>query len=156
MRDADRRVRGVDALAARPGRAIDVDAQVLFLHLHVHVFRFRQDRHRDGRRVDAAGRLGGGHALDAMDAPLELEPAPRALALDEQNHFLVAADAGDAGVHHLDLPALALGVLRVHAQEVGREQPGLVAAGPGTNLDEDILVIAGIAREQEPLEVAFE
>ena len=79
-------------------------------------------QHRDRRRggVDAAAGLGGGHALHAVHAALELQPAVDAAALDERDHFLEAAQAGVARGHHLDLPALALGVARVHPEQLGR------------------------------------
>src|SRR3990172_3649493 len=101
-------------------------------------------------------RLGDGHALPAVAAALELQPAPRAAPLDEEDDLLVAAHAGHVGVHDLDLPALALGVLRVHAREVGGEQRGLVAARARPDLDEDVLVVVRVAREQETLELLLE
>src|SRR5439155_13095132 len=58
-------------LPAGTGRAIHVHADVLLFHLDVHVLGFGQDgdRHRGG--VGPAARLRLGHALHAMDAPLE-------------------------------------------------------------------------------------
>src|SRR6185436_21076330 len=94
VRNAHRRVRGVDPLPSGPRRAIDVDLEVLLVDLHVDVLRFGEDRHRHGRRVNAAGRLRGGDPLDAMHAALELEPAPGALALDGEDDLLEAALAG--------------------------------------------------------------
>src|SRR5262249_2708146 len=111
---------------------------------------------RDRGGMDTSGRLGHRHPLHAMHAALELEPAPGAAALDEQDDVLEPAGAGDARVHHLDLPALALGVLRVHAAELGREQRRLVATGARTNLHEDVLVVVGIAGQQQALEVNFQ
>ena len=84
VREPHRRVGGVDALAARAGGAVDVDPHVLLVHLDVDVLGLRQHRHRHRRGVDAPARLGGGHALHAVHAALELEPAPRAAALDER------------------------------------------------------------------------
>ena len=45
---------------------------------------------RRGRGVDPAGRLGRRHALDAMDAALELEAAVRAVAGDLDDRLLDA------------------------------------------------------------------
>src|SRR5690606_5917908 len=75
MRDAHGRVRRVDALAARPARAHDVDAQILVPDLDVDLFGLGHHGDRHGRGVDAALALGRGHALDAVDALLVLEPA---------------------------------------------------------------------------------
>ena len=52
VRDADRRVGRVHALATRAGGAIDVHADVLLLHLDVHVRGLGEHRHRDRRGVD--------------------------------------------------------------------------------------------------------
>src|SRR2546427_323712 len=55
-----------------------------------------------------------------MDPTLEFQSAPGALALDEEDDFLVAADARRAGVHDLDLSALTLGVLFAKPGELRR------------------------------------
>ena len=72
-----------------------------------------------------------GHALDAVDAALVLQSRVGALALDLEDDLLQAADAALAVRHHFDLPAAVLGVARVHAEEVGREERGFVAARAG-------------------------
>ena len=46
------------------------------------------------------------------------------------------------------MPALALGVAAVHAVEVGGEQGGLLAAGGGADLDDDVLVGEGVLGQQ--------
>ena len=51
-------------------------------------------------------------------------------------------------VEHLELEPVALGVLRVHAGEVGGEERGLVPAGARPDLDEDVLVVAGVPGHQ--------
>src|SRR5207247_1851974 len=66
--------------------------------------------------------------LDAVDAALELEAAPRPATLDEEDRVLDAPRTGRAGVHDLDFPALALRVLRVHAHKVLGEPRGRLAA----------------------------
>src|SRR2546426_378280 len=66
------------------------------------------------------------------------------------------ADSGGAGVHELDAPPLTLGVLRVHPGEVGGEEGRLVAARAGADLDEDVLLVVRIPRQQEPLQLFLE
>jgi len=44
-------------------------------------------------------------------------------ALDLKNDFLIPAHAGLAGRHHFRLPALALGVAAVHAEQVAANSP---------------------------------
>ena len=47
-----------------------------------------------------------------------------------------------------DLPAVALGVAGVHAEEVGREEGRLLAAGAGADLDDDVAVVVGILGQE--------
>ena len=97
VRDAHRGVGGVDALAARPGRTLDVDAQVaLLVDLDLDLVRLGQHGHRRGRGMDAAARLGLRDALHAMDATLVLETAPGAVGADLEDDLAQAADAGIA------------------------------------------------------------
>src|SRR4030042_472222 len=49
-----------------------------------------------------------------------------------------AAVLAGALAQHLDLPALAFGVARIHAEEVAREDRGFVATGARADLEEDV------------------
>ncbi len=60
------------------------------------------------------------------------------------------------GVEHLEPEAVALGVLRVHAGEVGGEERGLVPAGARPDLDEDVLVVARVPGHQHRPQALFE
>ena len=146
--DADRTVGGVDRLAAGPGRAIDVDAQILVVDLDVDILGLGQNRDRRRRSVDASAAFGHRHALDAMDAAFELQAGEDAGTADRCDGFLVAADLGGAGGDQLELPALGLGIALIHAQQVAGEQSGLIAAGAGANLEHRGSVVGGVAREQ--------
>ena len=101
-----------------------------------------QDRDRAGRGVDASLRFGRRHALHAMRAGLELELRIGAPADDAADDFLVPAVLALALAEHFDLPALALGVARVHPEQVARENRRLVAAGAGADFEKDIRVVA--------------
>ena len=79
MGDADGGVGGVDALAARAAGAEDVDAQVVRVDLDLDVLGLGQHEDAGGGGVDAALRLGDGHALHAVDAALVLQPGVRRL-----------------------------------------------------------------------------
>ena len=84
----------VHALAARAARAERVDAQVLLVDLHVHFLGLRQHGDGGGAGVDAALRLGRGHALDTMHAALVLEPFVNVRAVDLENDFFETAKVG--------------------------------------------------------------
>ena len=45
------------------------------------------------------------------------------------------------------------GVAQVHPEQLGREQRGLVAAGPGPDLEDDVAVVVRVARQEEHLEL---
>ena len=70
-------------VSMRRSFVVDLDLDLLGLGQH---------GDRDGRGVDAALGLGLGHALHAVDAALELQPAVDAVALDQGDDLLDAAD----------------------------------------------------------------
>ena len=79
--------------------------------------------------MNAALRLGRGHALNSVHSAFVLEAGVRRLArlhgaarLDRDGDVLVAAEVALLGLEHLGLPAAALGIAQVHAQQVGGEQ----------------------------------
>ena len=84
---------------------------------------------------------------------LELQLREHVLALDQRDDFLHAARRALVHRHHLDLPALALGVARVHAVEVAGEQRGLVAAGAAADLEDRVLAVVRILRQQQDLDL---
>src|SRR5262249_22927025 len=55
---------------------------------------------------------------------------------------------------HLLFPAPALGVFAVHAVEVGGEERRLLAAHPTADLHDHVLVVVGVARQEELLELS--
>ncbi len=144
-------------LAARAGRAERVDAQVGWVDRDVgDRVGFGDDGHRACRRVDAALRLGIGHALHAMPARFELEFRVRALPHDADDHFPVAAQLARQLGHDFRLPAVALGVTDVHPQQVAGEQRRLVAAGARAYFQEHVAIVVGVAGQQRRLQVGFE
>ena len=154
MGDAHGGVGLVDVLAAGAGGAERVDAELRRIdHDFVDLVRFRHHRDRAGAGVDAALRLGRRHALHAMAAGLELQLRVGARADDLGDDFLVAAHfAGTLG-NHFDLPALALRIAAVHAEQVAGEQRRFVAAGAGADLEEDVALVVGVLRQQPPLQL---
>ena len=156
VRDADRRVGLVDVLAARARRTIGVDAQVRGIHRDVvDLVEFGQHRHRTRGGVDPSLCLGGGHSLHAMRARLETQPRVGALADDAADHLAVAAVLARILGDEFDGPAVALGVARVHAQKVAREDRRLVAAGTRTDLEEDVALIVRVLRHEQFAQCGF-
>ena len=56
----------------------------------------------------------------------------------------------------LDLPAALFGVSQVHAQQVAGEDRGFVATGAGADLEEQIALVARVARQQEQVQLLVE
>jgi len=154
--DADRRVGLVDVLAARARRAIGIDAQIGVVDLDLDILGFRQNRDGGGGGVDAPLRLGLRHALNAVDAALELQPAEHALAGDRGDDFLVAAHLAFGDAIDLYAPAVVLGVALVHAEEIAREQRRLVAASAGAHFQDGRGVLVLVARGQQQGDLALQ
>ena len=155
--DAHRRIGLVDVLAACTRCAESVDAH--FRRIQHHVVDLVDFRHYgDGARrcMDASLRFGDRHTLHAVPARLEFEPRIDALADDAGDDFLVTTEVRFVGRDDFDLPALALGVARIHAEEITGKQRRLVAAGAGPDFEHDVLVVVGIFRQQEFLQVEFD
>ena len=55
-----------------------------------------------------------------------------------------------------DLPALLLGEARVHAEDLGGEERGLVAAGAGADFEDDVLLVVRILGQQQHLQFFFD
>ena len=140
VRDAHRRFGLVDVLAAGAAGAERVDAQVGRVDLDVgDLLGLGHHGDRGGRGVDAALRLGRGHALHAVAAGLELELRVGALADDARDDFLEAA-ARRPGSRRAPRPAS--GCARRSACTCGSRSPAksarLVAAGAGADLEEEV------------------
>ena len=115
-------------------------------------------QHQDagGAGVHPALALGDRHPLDAVHPALELQQGVRRLArrgvplaFTASRHRLVAAEVGLGGVEHLDRPAAPLGPAGVHPQQVAGEQRRLLAALPRLDLEQHVLAVGRVARDQQ-------
>ena len=100
--------------------------------------------------------LGLRDPLDAVGAALVLEDRVGAVALDRERHLLEATDLGSALGEDLGAEAALLGVAGEHLVEIAGEQGRLVAPGPGTDLDEDVLVVVGVALDHRQADLLGE
>ena len=139
-----------------PGGAVDVDLQVVLVDLDLDLLRLRQHRDRRGRGVDAALGLGLGHPLHPVRPALVLEDRVGALALDREGDLLEAADLGRRLRERLGREPPLLRVAGQHLVEVAGEERRLVAPGPGADLDEDVLVVVGVALDHRQPDLLFE
>src|SRR5690606_12258313 len=109
VQDLDRGVRRIDALAAGTAGAADFGAEIGHLKVGVHRYGLGQHGVRGGGGVDASLSLGGGHALDAMDAGFVAHFAKDRFPREPENDFLQAAQVRGARVHGLDLETVGVG-----------------------------------------------
>ena len=156
MGDAHGGVGGVNALTARAGGAVGVDAQVGLVDLDVDLLGL--GKYGDGSRggLNAALGLSLGNALDAVHAGLELHDGVDAVALDLELDGLKATGLAGAGIEHGSLPAARLAKALVHLVQVAGEDGRLVATGGGADLDDGVLVVVGVARDEHVLDVFLE
>ena len=122
----------------------------------VDLLRLGQHRDRRGRGVDAAGRLGIGHALHPMHARFEFQLGKRAAAADLGDDFLVAAHRAFARGDDLDLPALLGGIALVHAEQIAGEQRSLVAAGAGADFQHDVALVHRVLGQERETQLLFQ
>ena len=90
----------------------------------------------------------------APDSNLSLEYAPWPTIL--RDDLAIAAEVGRALRDHLDLPAVALGEARIHAEEVGGEKRRLLAAGARADLEENVALVVRVFRQQLLLQLDFD
>ena len=84
-------------------------------------------------------------------------PHPAGLRrLDRDADVLVAAEVARIAVEHLGGPALPLGVAQVHPQQIAGEQRRLLAALARLDLEDHVLVVVRVARQQQLLQPVAE
>src|SRR5262249_60288303 len=105
---------------------------------------------------DAPLRLGRRNALHPVAAGLELELGIRALPDDADDDFLVSADVPRRLGYQLDLPALALGVARGHAEQIAGNERGLSSPPAGPDLQEDVALVVRVLRQEHLLLLRLE
>ena len=101
--------------------------------------------------MDAALGFGLRHPLHPVDAAFVLQAAVGPLPLDRKAYLLDAPQLGFVQVQHLGPPAQPLDVHGVHPVEAAGKEGGLLAAGPGPYLDDDVLLVVGILGEEQQL-----
>jgi hypothetical protein len=92
----------------------------------------------------------------AVHSGFVLEARVDFLALDEGDDLLEAAGGAGRAGQDLELPAPALGVARVHAEQVAGEDRRFVTAGAGAHFQIEIALVARIARDQEQAQAAVQ
>ena len=92
----------------------------------------------------------------AVRAGLELELGVDVVTLDTGDHLFIAAVFALVLGEDLDSPALALGVARVHAEQVAGEDRRLVATGAGADLEEHVAAVVGVLGQQHALQAGLQ
>ena len=99
--------------------------------------------------MHAPAGLGLRHALDAVDAGFKLESRVCPVTADDKVSFLYTAQLRVVVVQKLHAIAALFRVHRVHAVEVGSKKRALLPAHTAADLDDDVLVVVRVARQQQ-------
>src|SRR5215203_705774 len=148
VRDPDRGVGGVHALAAGTAGAVHVDLEVSCVDLDLHILGLWQDGYGRRRGVYAALALGLGHPLDPVRPAFVLEDRVGAVAAYLHGDLPVAPDLGRARRQGTVFEVEAVCVAGVNVVELAGEEGRLVASGAGPDLDDDVLVVVGVAVDE--------
>src|ERR671921_2190723 len=148
VRDPDRGVGGVHALATGTAGAVHVDLEVSCVDLDLHILGLWQDGYGRRRGVYAALTFGLGHPLDPVRPAFVFEDRVGAVAAYLHGDLPVAADLGRARRQGTVFEAEAVCVAGVHVVELASEEGGLVTASAGPDLDDDVLVVVWVAVDE--------
>ena len=133
-----------------------IDADILVTDFNIHIFRFGQYGDGGGAGVDTPARLGGRHALDAVNAGFKLQLAEHAAPVDRGDDLLVAANLAIAGRQHFNLPSLLGGMALIHGKQVAGEQRGFISARAGADFQNDAGLVVLVFRQEKELQFALE
>ncbi len=156
VRDAHRRVRGVDRLSPRARRAEHVDPQVGRVDGHLHLVGLGKRHDGGGRGVDATLGLGDRYALHAVGPALVLHPRPGVGALDQEGDLVEAVALGGVQGQDLEAPPVPLRVTPVHLEQVPGEQVRLLASLGAADLHDDVAADVGVLGQQQEAELVLE
>ncbi|CAB4579214.1 unannotated protein [freshwater metagenome] len=163
VRDSNSRVGRVDRLATGATGAEDIDTYVIWADRDLFGF-VNLGKNEDTRRrgVNSALRFGCGDSLNAMNSAFVFEFRPRAVSglsrvgLYCELYIFEAAEIAVGAVENLDAPTTTVGVLGVHAKQVGGEQSTFRTTFTTLNLHDDVSTVVGITRDEQTTKLLFE
>src|SRR5260370_26402320 len=118
MRDAPCRVGSIHALATVPGRAIDIDANIVVFDLDINiVISFWKNDYLGCGGMDAPVGFGNGNTLDAMGTAFVFQAPISALASDEKRDVFDSPLRGFVAIQDFNLPVPVISITAVHAEE---------------------------------------
>src|SRR4051794_27802633 len=138
VKNLNRGVGGVHALAARTARTANFDPQIFRLQFKVDFLGLGKDSDGRGRSVNASLRFGRGDTLNPVDPTLEPQLLENVFARDPKDRFLEPAKLRRTGLEILPLEPRRFRVAIVHPVKVGGENGGLAPTGPGADLDDRV------------------
>ena len=139
-----------------PGRAVDVDLEVVGVDGDLDLVRLGQHGHGGRRGVDPPLGLGDRDPLHPVGAGLVLEAEVGVGALDQEDRLVHPVLVRGVLGEDLDLPLLGRGVAQVHVVEVAGEEVGLVAALGAPDLDDHVAPVVGVLGQQQRLDALLE
>ncbi len=84
-----------------------------------------------------------------MYATLIFQLGISAVPLNHKDNFLAAANPTLVQIHHINFPSLRFRILLIHAEQFCREKRSLIPARTRADLNNYVLLIIRIFREQQ-------
>ena len=106
--------------------------------------------------MDAPLAFGLRNALNAMHARFELHDGIDAIAQHLERDLLETARLRSVHIHGLALPPLVRSETRVHVIEIACKDCRFIATCTCANLDDDVLLVCRIGRDEHELDILFE
>src|SRR5690554_5431972 len=112
-----------------------------------HFFSFRKHCHGGRRRVNTPSCFGGGNSLHPVYSAFELEARVGTFSFNHKDDLFKATKFRSVSTQDVDLPTLFFSIARIHSKKRTSKEGGFVAARPGPDLNNDVLLIIGVFRQ---------
>lgn len=155
MGKTDGRIGGVDTLSARAGGAESVLADIGHIKFDIKFLGLGEYDDSSGRGMDTALRLGGRDTLDTMDTRLILERAIDLVAGEVEGDILISAGGALVEIDDVEFPMSLFGIACIHTEEVAGEEAGLIAAGAAAYLNDSVLIVGRVGRDEQDADILF-
>src|SRR5690606_15398584 len=96
------------------------------------------------------------HPLNTMDPRFKLEQAVSAIAADAADHLLITACCSLSYIEHGHFQSPFIAEPLVHPPKVARKKRSFVSTRTSADLQEHVLVVIGVPRDQQFLEFSLQ
>ncbi len=144
---------GIHRLPSGSRRTESIHTNIRFFQFDVKFLRFGQYCNRCGGSMHASLCFGLRYALHAMHTRFVFQRSIYIFARNGKNNFLVSTRCSFAHIGNFKFPTFCFAVFYIHFKQISCKNGRLVATGSAANFDDGILVIFGIGRNQQQLDI---